>query len=125
MKFAKCVFLLAGIYGLLVITPQFFLEERVGRDYPPEITHPIYFYGFAGVAFAWQVAFLIISRDPVRYRPIMLAGIVEKASFGLAAIALYLQQRLPGQMLAFGLIDLVWGVLFVAAWWLVGKNHTA
>ena len=68
MNFAKWVFLLAGIYGLLVVTPQFFLEQRVNRDYPPAITHPEYFYGFAGVALAWQVAFLIISRDPARYR---------------------------------------------------------
>jgi hypothetical protein len=116
MKFARWVFLLAGIYGVLVVVPQFFLERRVGEDYPPPITHPEYFYGFAGVALAWQFAFLIISRDPVRFRPIMLPGIMEKAAFGFATIALYLEERLAWQMLAFGLIDLVLGALFLVAW---------
>ena len=37
------------------------MEARVGRDYPPAITHPEYFYGFLGVAAAWQVAFLVIA----------------------------------------------------------------
>jgi hypothetical protein len=116
MKFARCVFLLAGIYGVLVVVPQFFLERQVGIDYPPPITHPEYFYGFAGVALAWQFAFLIISRDPVRFRPIMLPGIMEKAAFGFATIALYLEERLAWQMLVFGLVDLVFGVLFLMAW---------
>jgi hypothetical protein len=116
MKFARWVFLLAGIYGVAVVLPQFFLERRVGEDYPPVITHPEYFYGFAGVALAWQFAFLIISRDPVRYRPMMLPGIMEKAAFGFATIALYLEERLAWQMLVFGLIDLVLGVLFLVAW---------
>jgi hypothetical protein len=125
MKFAKWVFLLSGIYGLLVVTPQFFLERQVNRDYPPAITHPEYFYGFAGVALAWQVAFLIVSRDPARYRPIMLAGVVEKATFGFATIALFFDERLPTAMLVFGLIDLVLGALFIVAWWMVRKPHNA
>jgi hypothetical protein len=117
MKFARRVFLLAGIYGMAVVPPQFFLENQVGRDFPPAITHPEYFYGFAGVALAWQVAFLVIARDPLRYRPIMLAGILEKTSFGIATIMLFLEERLARQMLAFGLIDLAWGALFLTAWW--------
>jgi hypothetical protein len=121
MKFARWVFLLAGIYGVAVLLPQFFLEQQVGRDYPPAITHPEYFYGFVGVALAWQVAFLIMARDPARYRPIMLPAILEKASFGFATIALFLEERLSVQMLAAGLVDLTWGVLFLVAWWKVRK----
>lgn len=112
MNFARRVFLIAGIYGLIVLVPQYFLEGRIGRDTPPPITHPEYFYGFIGIAIAWQFVFLIISRDPVRYRPIMLAGVAEKATFGLAAIALYSAGRLGGQMLGAGIIDLVLGALF-------------
>jgi hypothetical protein len=43
MKFARGVFLVAGIYGLLVLTPIYFLEARIGRETPPPITHPEYF----------------------------------------------------------------------------------
>ena len=79
---------IAGIYGLAVLLPQYFMEERLGRDFPPPLNHPEHFYGFIGVATAWQVAFLIISRDPARYRLMMIPGMLEKASFGLAAIVL-------------------------------------
>ena len=116
MRFAKNAFLAAGIYGLVVLLPQYFLEQRTGRDFPPPITHPEYFYGFIGVAVAWQIVFLLISRDPVRYRPLMLVGVIEKASFGLPAIALYLSGRLRTQMLVAGLIDLVLGALFIMSY---------
>lgn len=116
VRFARRVFRLAAIYGVLVLVPQYFLEERIGRDAPPAITHPEYFYGFIGIALAWQLVFFIIARDPVRYRPLMLAALVEKGSFGFAAIALYLSDRLSAQMLGAGLIDLMLGALFVIAY---------
>ena len=34
MKFAKIVFLIAGVYGLLVLTPLYFLEDKIGRAAP-------------------------------------------------------------------------------------------
>jgi hypothetical protein len=116
MKFAGYTFLLAGLYGLIVLAPQYFLEEKNGRDFPPPITHPEYFYGFIGVALAWQIVFLMIARDPARYRPLMLvAAVFEKFSFGLAAIVLYLQNRLRALTLGFGILDSTRGVLFIAA----------
>lgn len=44
--FARRVFLVAGIWGLLIMVPQYVLEDRIGRLTPPPITHPEYFYGF-------------------------------------------------------------------------------
>ena len=110
------MFRYAAIYGVLVLAPQYFLEERIGRETPPPITHPEYFYGFVGIALAWQLVFFVIARDPVRYRPLILAAVVEKGSFGFAAIALFLAGRLSAQMLGAGLIDLVLGTLFVIAY---------
>ena len=75
MTFARWVYRIAGIYGLVVIGPLYFLEAQIGRDQPAPITHPEYFYGFAGVTLAWQVAFLIIGQDPVRYRWLMIPAI--------------------------------------------------
>jgi hypothetical protein len=115
MMFAKRVFFIAAVYGLVVLVPQYFLEAKTGRDFPPAITHPEYYYGFIGVAMAWQFVFLLISRDPVRYRPIMLVACVEKASFGLPAVALYMSGRLSGEMLGAGLLDMSLGVLFFMA----------
>ena len=116
MIFAKRVFRIAAIYGLIVLLPQYVLEDKTGRDFPPAITHPEYFYGFIGIAVAWQLVFLIISRDPVRYRPLMPVAVVEKIAFGFPAIALYLTGRLSTQMLGAGILDLILGVLFVMAY---------
>jgi hypothetical protein len=116
MRFAKIVFNVAGVYGLLVLLPQYFLEAKYGRDYPPAVTHPEFYYGFVGVAVAFQLVFLLIARDPARHRALMLASVVEKASFGLAAPALYLQGRSPAAVLVPAGIDLALGVLFALAY---------
>ena len=115
-RFARRVFTIAGTYGLIVLVPQYFLAARIGRDTPPAITHQEYFYGFIGVAVAWQFVFLLIGRDPERYRPLMLPALLEKLAFGVPAIILYVQGQLPGSVLFFGLVDLTLGTLFVAAW---------
>ena len=115
-RFARSVFTGAGIYGLIVMLPQYFLASRIGRDTPPAITHQEYFYGFVGLAVVWQLVFLIIGRDPARYRPLMLVAVLEKLAFGVPAIILYPQGSLPGSVLFFGLLDLTLGALFIAAW---------
>lgn len=115
MKFARYVFLIAGIYGVLVIAPQYFLEAKTGIDFPPAITHPEHYYGFIGVALAWQVLFLILSKDPVRYRLMMIPSVLEKFTFAVAVIALYLQHRVSPILLGFAIIDLIFGALFIAA----------
>lgn len=115
MRFAKWTYLIAGVYGLLVLVPQYFLEARTGRDFPPAINHPEYYYGFIGVAVAWQVAFLIISRDPTRYRPLMIAAMIEKFSYVIAVLVLYGQGRIAVAILVTGMIDLILGTLFAVA----------
>ena len=116
MTFAKWTFRLAAISGLLVLLPMYFRADGYGSKYPPAITHPEFYYGFVGVAAAWQVAFFIISRDPVRFRPLMLAAILEKASWGFATIALYLAGRLNTEMFGAGVLDLMFGVAFGIAY---------
>ena len=116
MEFAKRVFSIAGIYGFIVLLPQYFLEAKTGRDFPPPITHPEYYYGFIGVALAWQALFLIIAKDPVRYRAAMIPSVLEKAAFGIASVILYLTGRLSPLTLGFGIVDLILGALFIVAY---------
>ncbi|MGE5834543.1 MAG: hypothetical protein ACM4AI_08710 [Acidobacteriota bacterium] len=115
MRFAKIVFTVAGVWGLLVVTPLYFTFDMIGQLYPPPITHPDFYYGFLAITVAWQTAFLIIGRDPVRLRPMMIPAVLEKAFYILTLAVLYGQGRLePGQV-APGLPDFVLGCLFVAA----------
>ncbi len=115
MKFAKITFYVAGIYGLIVLLPQYFMEAKNGQDFPPPITHPEYYYGFIGVALAFQVLFLIIARNPFQYRAAMIPSVIEKFTFGIATIILFLQNRLAMPLFAAGLIDLILGSLFIIA----------
>ena len=116
MKFAKRVFLVAGVYGVIVIVPMYFAEGRIGRDHPPAITHPEFYYGFLGVALAWQVVFLVLAQDPSRYRPMVIPSLLEKVSYGIALVFLLLEHRIP--LVVFGLdsVDWIFAVLFVAAY---------
>ena len=116
MRFARIVFLVAGIYGLIVLVPQFFLERRIGEDTPPPITHPEFFYGFICVAVAWQVLFLLLSRDPVRYRPMMIPAMIEKIGFPIAVLVLYLQGRVSPTIFVPSSLDVVLLILFIAAY---------
>ncbi len=114
MKFARIVFLVAGIYGLIVIAPLFFIEGVVNSTTPPAITHPEYYYGFAGTALVWQIFFIVLSRDPLRYRPMMLMAVLEKVT-GIAFILLVLLHRSPPSMLI-GIVDLCLGTLFLISY---------
>jgi hypothetical protein len=116
MRFAKIVFWIAGIWGLLVLTPLYFMFDLIGHNDPPPITHPGFFYGFAGVALAWQIAFIVIATDTMRYRPLMIPSILEKVSYGAAVIVLVLQGRMHKSDLVFAGTDLLLGVLFAIAY---------
>jgi hypothetical protein len=116
MKFARIVFWFAGVWGFLILTPLYFLFDTIGRQTPPPLTHPGFYYDFVGVGLSWQLAFLIIGSDPTRYRPMMIPAIAEKFLFGVALIVLYLLGRIGPKEMA-GLFDLVLGLLFVAAYW--------
>jgi len=116
MKFAKVLFRVAAIYGVIVLAPLYFIFDLIGQKDPPPITHPAFFYGFVGVALAWQVAFYVISMDPARFRALMIPSVLEKFSYGIAVVVLVLQQRMRATDLVFGCIDLLLGVLFVVAY---------
>jgi hypothetical protein len=115
MRFARIVFLIAAIWGVLVLTPLYFMFDLIGRQDPPPITHPAFFYGFVGVALVWQIAFFVISRDPIRLRPMMILAVLEKFVYGASLLALFMQNRLHASDLVFGAADQVFGILFLVA----------
>jgi hypothetical protein len=125
VKFARIVFRVAGIYGLLILTPIYFMENKIGQGTPPAITHPEYFYGFLGAGLAWQFLFLVLSTDPVKYRAMIPPSILEKITYGIALIVLFLQHRLPPSVLAVGSGDWIFAFLFLAAYFKTKTNRAA
>lgn len=115
-RFARLVFRVAGIYGLVVITPLYFMERLISEAQPPAITHPEHFYGFVGVTLAWQVAFLVIATDPERYRPLMLVAVLEKLTYAIAVAVLWALDRIAASVFWTGSVDWIFVALFVAAY---------
>jgi hypothetical protein len=107
MRFARIVFAVAGLWGLLIVTPFYFLFDELGRQYPPPINHPDRYYGFLAVTLAWQVAFLTIATNPARFRPIMVAAVLEKLAYVVTLGVLYSGGQLQLGQAAVGIPDLV------------------
>lgn len=116
MKFAKIVFRVAGIWGFLIITPLYFMFDVIPKKDPPAITHPAFYYGFVGVTLVWQLAFLIIASDPIRFRPLMIAGIFEKLVYIIPTTILVAQTRTNPGDLIFVATDSFLCILFVLAY---------
>jgi hypothetical protein len=119
MKLASRIFLIAGIYGLIVLVPQYFTEKMFSEQNPPPLTHPEFYYGFVGIAVAWQIVFLIISRDPLRYRMLMIPSVLEKITFGGAVLILFGQRGISRTTLGFAIVDLCLAVFFTIAYFKV------
>ena len=93
MKFAKVVFVGAGMWGIGVLTPLYWLVDVSGRRYGVPTEYPQFYYGFLSVAMAWQIAFLIIGSNPARFRMLMIPGMLEKLGFVVPLVVLYQQAR--------------------------------
>lgn len=116
MKFAKILFYVAGIWGILVITPLYFIFNQIAEKDPPPVTHPLFYYGFAGLALVWQFVFLLIGSNPVRFRPLILVGILEKLGYFIPAVILYQQHRVKTFDVGLACCDALLAVLFLIAY---------
>ena len=110
------MFQAAGVWGLFILSVAYGAHYLGSEEWAVVTSHPQYVHGFFLVTLAWQVAFLIIATDPVRYRLLMLAAMLEKFPFTLATILLYAADAAPLSALVAALIDGVLGVLFAAAY---------
>lgn len=122
IRFSRLVFRFAGLLGLIEIVPLYFAESTLNRTQPPAITHPEFYYGFIGIVVAWQIAYLIMSDDPVRYMPLFPAVFLEKLLYPAALVILYASGRVQAAVtLAGGAIDLCLLALFIVSWMRLSK----
>ena len=115
MRFAKVVFVGAGVWGIAVLTPLYFLVDITGRQYAIPVDYPQFYYGFLSVAMAWQIAFLVIGTNPPRFRWLMIPAIIEKLGYVAVLAVLGWQARLPTVDLMPAIPDFVLGCLFMLA----------
>jgi hypothetical protein len=115
MRFAKIVFIAAGVWGIVVLTPLYFLLDVTGRRYASPTTYPQFFYGFLSVAMAWQIAFLVIGSSPSRFRLLMIPSIIEKLGYVVTLTVLHGQARISATDAMAAVPDALLGALFIAA----------
>lgn len=92
----------------MLVTPK-----MVGhaRSQQPEI-----YYGFGSLGLAWQIAFVLIATDPLRYRPLMwIAAVFEKFFFSFILIVLMLRHIAGVHWIPAAVIDGSLGVAFLIA----------
>lgn len=110
---ARWVFGIAAGWGFLSLLPMYGFEQVIATHNPPALTHPEFFYGFLGVALAWQLLFAFIARHPARLRQAMPAAIAEKWLYAGTVFVLVAAQRTDVSILPFALVDLVLGSAFL------------
>jgi hypothetical protein len=115
MKLARIIFTGAGIWGVTVLTPLFWLVDITGRRYPPPVDYPQFFYGFMAVALAWQIAFLLIGSNPARFRSLMIPAMIEKFGYVSTLFVLYAKSLITSIDLQPAIPDGILGMLFVVA----------
>jgi hypothetical protein len=123
MRFARFSFSVAGWWGLLSLTPLFFMYRLVGEKNPPALTHPEYYFGFLCVTMAWQIAFLLIARSPLRHRALMAPAFIEKFGYAGACLLLTSLKMAAVSTAFFGMIDFCFGVLFLISWMKCRGQH--
>jgi hypothetical protein len=115
VRFARIGFVGAGVWGIAVLTPFYWLVDITGRHYLPPVDYPHFFYGFVSVAMAWQIAFLVIGSNPLRFRPLMIPSVLEKLGHVTTVAVLYGQSRISSTDAQGAIPDLLLGVLFIVA----------
>lgn len=110
----RFVFLLAAVYGMPLLTYWMFITPAMvghARQQQPEI-----YYAFGSVGLAWQMVFILIAINPIRYRPLMLvAAILEKGFFAAMLVWLYLRHIAGFHWIPFAALEGFFALAFLTA----------
>ena len=111
----KRIYTVAGVYGLIVLLPLWFTAHKLALS-GPALTRPEYYYGFLGAACSFQLVYLTIGRDPVRYRPLMPVSVIAKLSFFVPVAILFAAGRIDTTTMALSSVDGAIALAFLWAW---------
>jgi len=115
MAYARRVFGIAAIHGVIVLMLRWTFDPappRAGAAVEPATLLP----EFVPLLIAMSALFALVASEPMRYRALMLVGVVQKAGVGGATLWLHAQQRLPPSSLGASLVELGLACLFVVAY---------
>ncbi len=117
VRFARNFCTFVGWYGIVTLLPLLFIEAKFGYHQGPPVNHPEFYYGFLCLGLSWQVAFLLLGREPLPHRGFFIPAGLEKLTFGFSIIALYILAKVPLPVAIFGGIDLIFALGFFFIYW--------
>jgi hypothetical protein len=121
IRISRNIFRISGVYGILILAPQLF-RERSFDTAGIHLSHPEFFYGFFLVSLAFQVLFIIISTDPLRYRSTMIACFIEKGGHFISCLWLFLHNRVSAEMFLVSSPDALMLCLFIYSYRITQNN---
>jgi len=125
MGLARLVYLVAGLWGLIVI-PLGYASYLSGADPSlSSVARPEIVHGFFLITLPWQLLFLLMSRDPLRYNAVMPLTVLEKLPFAAITLALFTKGQASSVMGFFAAMDGLFGVLFAISYWLTRRAASA
>jgi len=87
-RFARRVYMIAGIYGAPARFPVSLPESQFASFLPPAVTHPEFYYGFYGVTLRpADCVPLVIARDPARLVSPMPVTVLVRSSGSSRSVA--------------------------------------
>jgi hypothetical protein len=122
MRFARYVFLSAGVLGLLLAVWSVYTVVVYGQTTVPDVARTVglSFCGSFFLYVCWQVLYVMLSRDPSRYRPTMIVAFLAELAAPVCPAWLYLY----GIKLWIPIVvaHLALAALFLVAFWLTGRE---
>lgn len=110
-----------GLLGLLfVLAPA--QPFRLFGVTPPN--HMGYVRFPACLLLIFGLMFLQLARSPLKFRHLIVYGVLLKASYCGISLAYWLKYDIPGMWKPFTIIDFVMGIFFVWAYILLGRVQT-
>ncbi len=117
-NYYKKLFLIGGIYNIIIGVSLFAFaaadkwtaSDLFGMGVPPTLLFVTAMMLFVA---CFGVGYVIVSRDITKNHGVILIGAMEKMIFFIDGVATFVVGEVAASVVAFGMIDLVFGILFI------------
>ena len=121
MKIARWIFLAAGVLGLVPLAPIFYELARGGQDMLPDGgSMGLFIYIFLALYTFWQIFYLILAANPMRFRPMIILAFFVCAVTPFNTLWLYFYGMVVWQGII--IVSLAFALLFLGSFWMPGRE---
>jgi hypothetical protein len=111
---ARPLFSIAALFNFAVGVPMLVAYPVVARVLQLKGKPTVWFHVAAAVVLVFGYAYWCVARDPVRFRPYVLLGIIGKLAFVVAIYGHWIAGSASGRSAMLVTVDLIFALLFFA-----------